>query len=149
LQQHLSPQRIQYDEETAAKLSLPVLAAADPHQGRHETVVRCGPIFEGRSEYLSMAAEITDEDPEFLRQWETCTLPFEQWTHRAHAQRRHFLRHPSAIDDTSCPAAVLFARAPHASAGQAAICRAGSGAVPEDSLSEFALHSMRDIVWCA
>jgi hypothetical protein len=26
------------------------------------------------------------EDPEFLRQFETCTLPYEQWTHRAHVK---------------------------------------------------------------
>jgi hypothetical protein len=33
-----------------------------------------------------MAAEITDDDAEFLKQWETCALPFAQWTHRAHVK---------------------------------------------------------------
>jgi len=37
-----------------------------------------------------MAAEMTPEkttaDRELLRQWETCTLPFDQWTHRAHVK---------------------------------------------------------------
>jgi len=33
-----------------------------------------------------MAAEITDEDAEFLKAWETCALPFAQWTHRAHVK---------------------------------------------------------------
>ena len=33
-----------------------------------------------------MASEITDEDAEFLEAWETCALPFAQWTHRAHVK---------------------------------------------------------------
>jgi hypothetical protein len=31
-----------------------------------------------------MAAEVTDD--EFLKAWETCALPFERWTHRAHVK---------------------------------------------------------------
>jgi hypothetical protein len=33
-----------------------------------------------------MAAEITDQDAVFLKAWETCSLPFAQWTHRAHVK---------------------------------------------------------------
>src|SRR5206468_10459787 len=33
-----------------------------------------------------MAAQVTDEDAQFLKQWETCSLPFAQWTHRAHVK---------------------------------------------------------------
>jgi len=29
---------------------------------------------------------MTDDDRDLLRQFESCSLPFEQWTHRAHVR---------------------------------------------------------------
>jgi len=43
-----------------------------------------------------MAAQITDEDREFLGKFEACNIPFAQWTHRAHVRVAYLylLQHP-------------------------------------------------------
>jgi hypothetical protein len=39
---------------------------------------------------------VSDADAEFLQQFERCTLPFEQWTHRAHVKVAYLylVQHP-------------------------------------------------------
>ncbi len=43
-----------------------------------------------------MATEINDKDRALLQAWETCALPFDQWTHRAHVKVAylHLLQFP-------------------------------------------------------
>jgi hypothetical protein len=51
------------------------------------------------SDYAALGTLTSMTDADLLRQFETCTLPFEQWTHRSHVKIAFLLLREHGFDD--------------------------------------------------